>query len=153
MNQDTDQDRRAEEELADTRHRILLVGIIRDVADGLRAGALTPSEAAVRLEEAAEADAQSLDDADIEIDFDTPSSPRAAELIASALGASGTADKPGSMPDNELEAAMSAAIALRDRGAALRIVGEAPGAPDRSAYHGALVRLRDALVAKLPTED
>jgi len=125
--------------------RILLREHVLDIAEALEKGDIGRRTAGRRLREVCEDDARGLDADDIEIDFDAAPEDRGGLAFLAELG---TPRSP-SVPKDPIEAALLDAIRQRDRGAALRIIGDTPGAPDRAAYTKSLIALRDALNAHL----
>jgi hypothetical protein len=130
-------------------HRILLRLAIEAIAEELEAGRISKSDAAASLRSAANADAASLDEGDIELDFDAEA-PVAAEMnLLPFIGL----PKPTGGRGCPVEEALLKAVKLRDRGAALKIVGDVPGNADKAAYDGALMGLRDALNLRFPKDE
>jgi hypothetical protein len=99
-----------------------------------------------RIREVCEDDAVALDLDDIEVDFDAVPEDRSGLSFLAGLGA----PKPQAKEVDPVEAALLAAIKLRDRVSALSIVGDTPTAADREAYKDALRKLRDTLATHLP---
>lgn len=125
--------------------RILLREQVLKIATELEAARIGRRTAGRRLREVCEDDARGLDADDIEIDFDAAPEDRSGISFLAGLGA----PKSSSVGADPIEAALLGAIKQRDRGAALKIIGDTPGAPDRAAYKDALITLRDALNAHL----
>lgn len=125
--------------------RILLRQNILDVAVDLEAGRIGKRTAVRRIREVCEDDASALDLDDIEVDFDATPEDRSGLSFLAGLGA----PKPQPRDIDPVEAALLAAVKLRDRVSALSIVGDTPSAEDRAAYKAALIKLRTALNANL----
>jgi hypothetical protein len=126
--------------------RILLRQDVLDIAGELEAGRIGKRTAVRRIREVCEDDAVALDLDDIEVDFDAVPEDRSGLSFLAGLGA----PKPQAKEVDPVEAALLAAIKLRDRVSALSIVGDTPTAADREAYKDALRKLRDTLATHLP---
>lgn len=129
-----------------TEHRILLRLAIEAIAEELEAGRISKVDAAASLRAAANADASALDDEDIELDFDAAAPVTAEMSLLPFIGG----PKTSAASACPVEVALLKAVKLRDRGTALKIVGDTPGSADTAAYAGALEALRDALNLRFP---
>lgn len=125
--------------------RIMLRHDVLDVADTLEAGKIGPKAASRKLRKICEDDAIDLDADDIVVDFDAAPEDHGGFSMLAGIGS----QKKSVTHDDPIEAALLIAIQLRDRGAALKIIGDTPGQVDKDAYRKSLRKLRDALNANL----
>lgn len=115
---------------------------ILEVADALDGRTMTASEGAAELRRLSNADIKEMDEADIEIDFDTGSEDGEG---AKALLAMGSLSSKSSEVSDPLETALSRVISLRDRNNSLKIVAEDLEQEDIEKYRAALGQLQSAL--------
>lgn len=128
----------------DLNWRNLLRLRVLEVADRLEGRLITAPEGAVELRKLADADVSEMDEADIEIDFDTDI-PNPAALFAF-----GKASSQAPQSTDPVEVALARVIKLRDRNNGLKIVAETPGQEDVDAYRKSLEDLQKALNAASP---